>query len=132
MTSSIPDSFSTSDLEAMLESAPKEDEIKQQHSDDCPGCPECEITDQKIEKAAEAGLELMVEQCDDPVVHKLALIKVAHNMAAWHTRVGENANDRGDTDCGTAWLRDAGKWQAIMDIAMSIGLGPNDSWCNHD
>ena len=128
MTASVPDSFSMDELSNLLENAPQEEDLRAQHSDDCPGCPECEITDEKIENAAHAGLDLMCEQCDDPVVHKLALLKVAQNMVAWHTRVGENANERGDTDCGTAWLRDAGKWQAIMDIATSISLGPNDSW----
>ena len=109
----------------MLESAPKEEELKSKSSDD-------DITEDSIENAADAGLNLMCEQCDDPVVHKLALIKICHNMVLWHTRVGQNAQERGDEDCGIAWTRDAGKWQAIMDIAMSIGLGPNDSWCNHD
>ena len=126
MTSSIPDSFSTSDLEAMLESAPKEDELKAQHSDDCPGCPECEITEEKITAAAHEGLELMCKLIDDPIVHKAALMQVCNNMVQWHTKVGQRQFADSEEACGTAWMRDAGKWQAIMDIAMSISLGPND------
>ena len=132
MTSSIPDSFSLDEHSNLLENAPQEEDLKAHHSNDCPGCPECEITEDAIDEAAHKGLDLMCELISDPVVHKVALLKVANNMVAWHTTVGENANERGDTDCGTAWLRDAGKWQAIMDIAMSIGLGPNDTYCNHD
>jgi len=129
MTSSIPDSFSPKALEELLESAPKEEELKAQHSDDCPGCPECEDpTEKAIEDAAHAGLDLMCDMVKDPLVHKVALLKVANNMVAWHTTVGENAMERGDTECGAAWLRDAGKWQAIMDIAMSISLGGNDTY----
>ena len=127
MTSSIPDSFSLDELSSLLETAPQEEELKA-HSSDCPGCPECEITEDSINAAAHAGLDLMCERCDDPVVHKAALLQICNNMVQWHTRVGENANERGDSDCGTAWLRDAGKWQAIMDIAMSISLGPNDHY----
>ena len=120
--SSIPDSLSTADLQAMLADAPKE------HDQDCPGCPECdgEYSEANQESAVEQGLTLMIEQCDDPAVHKMAVLKVCNNMVHWHTKVGEAAMERGDTDCGTAWLRDAGKWQAVMDIVMSIGLGPND------
>lgn len=128
MTSSIPDRFSSADLEAMLESAPKEDELKAQHSDDCPGCPECEITEEKITQAAHEGLDLMCERIDDPVVHKAALLQICNNMVMWHTRVGQHQFADGEEACGTAWTRDAGKWQAIMDIAMSISLGPNDSF----
>lgn len=126
MTSSIPDSFSMDELSNLLENAPQEEDLRAQHSDDCPGCPECEITEDRITLAAHQGLELMCERIDDPVVHKAALLQICNNMVGWHTRVGENAHERGDTDCGTAWSRDAGKWQAIMDIAMSISLGPND------
>ena len=128
MTSSIPDSFSLDELSSLLETAPQEEDLR--HSDDCPGCPECEITAEKIDAAAHEGLDLMCKRIDDPVVHKAALLAICNNMVLWHTRVGENAHERGDTDCGTAWLRDAGKWQAIMDIAMSIGLGPNDHYSN--
>ena len=114
------------ELSNLLESAPQEEDLR--HPSDCPGCPECEITEDSINAAAHAGLDLMHERIDDPVVHKAALLQICNNMVQWHTRVGENANERGDNDCGTAWLRDAGKWQAIMDIAMSISLGPNDHY----
>lgn len=108
------------ELSNLLENAPQEDELK---------APQ-EITEALIESVADDGLQFMVERCDDPVVHKLALLKIAQNMVLWHSKVGEAANERGDEDCGTAWLRDAGKWQAIMDIVTSINIGPNDHWVN--
>ena len=126
MTSSIPDSFSTSDLESLLDSAPKEQEIKEP-------TPTFNNYEQQLEDAANEGLSLMCEKIDDPLVHKVATLRVANNMAAWHTKVGEAAMERGDTDCGTAWLRDAGKWQAVMDIILSIGLGDKDTYLiGHD
>ena len=122
MTSSLPDSFSFSDLQAMLESAPKEEEVRaEQQSSDDEG-----ITQESLLRAADAGLELMLEHIHDPVVHKAALIQIANNMVMWHTKVGENCFAEGETESGTAWLRDAGKWQSVLTTVMAINLGPND------
>ena len=128
MTSAIPDGFSIEALTELLDSAPREDEIKQAHDQDCSGCPECDVTEQAIEDAAHEGLNLMCEKVEDPLVHKVALLKVANNMVAWHTKVGEAAMENGQVEMGAAWLRDAGKWQAVMDILMSIAIGPNDTY----
>ena len=109
----------------MLESAPKEEEIKQEA--------EGVYTESAIEEAVWEGLQLMQDRVHDPVAHKLAVLKVCNNMVAWHSKVGETAHERGETECGNAWLRDAGKWQAVMDIVMSISLGDNDCWTiGHD
>ena len=118
-------------LSDLLESAPQEEELKAKHSDDCSGCPECEVTDERVEFAASEGLTHMFELCDDPVVHKVAILQIAQNMVLWHSKVGTTNFNNGDEDCGTAWTRDAGKWQAIMDIVMNINLGPNYTWCQH-
>ena len=128
MTSSLPDSFSFSDLEAMLESAPKEEEIhsQQQSSDDDDKSP----TEEDFMRAVNAGLDLMVDQINDPVVHKAALVQIANNMIVWHTKVGENCFADGEIESGTAWLRDAGKWQSILATALSIMVGPNDCFVN--
>ena len=120
MTSSnIPDSFSPQELEAMLKDAIKESDLnfKQQTESDW---------EERVHSAAHEGLELMVQNINDPVVHKAALLRICNNMVEWHTKVGEQANQETETEAGTAWLRDAGKWQAIMTIALSISLGPND------
>ena len=119
-----PDSFSTADLEALLASAPIEDDL---HTQIDPNEP----TQEQIEDVVTEGLDLMTSRITDPVVHKYALLRVASNMALWHTKIAEEQYKRGDTDSGTTWMRDAGKWQAIMDIAMSVSLGGNDHWMDN-
>ena len=113
-------------LSSFLENAPQEEELKaaDPHKDNW--------TEQEISLIAHEGLELMAQKCADPVVHKAALLFICNNMVQWHTKVAQNTLSNGDTDCGTAWMRDAGKWQAIMDIATSIALGPNDSWLDQE
>lgn len=121
-----PDSFSMSDLKALLDNAPIEDEVHTPQID-----PENPTEDQ-IDQVVSQGLDLMTDQIKDPVVHKVALLRVASNMALWHTKIAEGHFERGCPEGGTAWMRDAGKWQAIMDIAMSITLGDNDAWLTAD
>ena len=113
------------ELSNMLENAPQEDELHASEEED-------KFTEEFMEKAANEGLELMTDRCKDPAVHKLAVLKICHNMIVWHTHVGEAAFERGDEKCGAAWLRDAGKWQSMMDIVSNISLGDNDHWCDHD
>ena len=117
-----PDSFSTADLRALLANAPIEDEVHAPQID--PQNP----TEEQIEDVVNEALSLMTDKINDPVVHKLALLKIASNMALWHTKIGEKHFSEGCTEGGTSWMRDAGKFQAIMDIALSISLGDNDQW----
>ena len=127
MTSSnIPDSFSMDELSNMLENAPQEDELHASQEEDD------KFTEEFMEKAANEGLDLMTDSCKDPAVHKLAVLKVCHNMIVWHTHVGEAAFAVETLAAAHAWLRDAGKWQSMMDIVSNISLGDNDHWCDHD
>ena len=117
-----PDSFSTADLQALLANAPIEDEVHAQEID------LDNLTEDQIHEIVSEGLNLMTSKIQDPVVHKVALLRIASNMALWHTKVAEGHFERGCVEGGTSWMRDAGKFQAIMDIALSIHLGDNDQW----
>ena len=121
--SNIPDSFNMDSLEELLNDAPREEDIHAESHSDI-------YSEDVMVHAAKAGLDSMTDLVPDPAVHKAALLKICTNMINWHTAVGENANEEGHTDCGTAWMRDAGKWQAIMNIARGIDLGENDHWCD--
>ena len=132
MTSSIPDSFSLDELSNMLENAPHEEDLRAQHSDDCPGCPECEATPERIEDIANEALDFAASKCDDPLVHKVIAMKVMHNMIQWHKHVAIRQLNEGNEASMGAWMRDAGKFQAVMDILTSVTVGPDDFTCDHE
>ena len=125
MTQSIPDGFSMSELEALHEVA--------RHEDDC-RCEKCadderlfdgKTSDEVCDIAAK-HLDAATDDCNDPIVHKVMALAIIENMIAWHTKVGMNQeNERS----ATAWLRDAGKFQAIANILTQVTVGPNDFTC---
>ena len=123
MTASIPDGMSFSELESLLESAPSDVTDAPQTDDD-------EDTRSDLQKVADKYLQLALEEENDPMVHKLMIMRALSNMVDWHNRMGFSHFEDNDTDIGGAWLRDAGKFQACMDIMMSIKIGPDDD-CVH-
>ena len=126
MSTSFPDGISFSDLENLAESA--------RHEDDC-RCEQCEPkkgpqfdgkTQGEVEEIACDALEQALEKCNDPIVHKIIMLRALSNMVDWHTRVGEKMFNDDEERSGICWLRDAGKFQACMDILMNIQIGPED------
>ena len=123
--SNIPDSFNLDELSSLLENAPQEEEL---HSDNA----DKEITPEFIEGIANEALQLATERLSDPLVHKVMAMKVMHNMIQWHKAIGEKQFAEGHVACGGAWMRDAGKFQACMDILCSITIGEDDFTCDHE
>ena len=126
MTSSIPDSFSMDELSNMLETAPQEEDLHAENSN------KQEFTPERIEDLANEALDLAASKCDDPLVHKIIAMKVMHNMIQWHRHVALRQLDEGNQASMGAWMRDAGKFQAIMDILCSIAIGPEDYTCSQE
>ena len=126
MTQSIPDGFSMGELEALHETA--------RHEDDC-RCEKCDNdeplydgkTSEEVCDIAHKHLDNASQECDDPIVHKVMAIMVIENMIQWHTKVGANQDNKRST---VAWLRDAGKFQAIANILTQVTVGPNDFTCD--
>ena len=124
MTSSIPDGFSMGELEALHEVA--------RHEDDC-HCEQCEDkvlfdgkTAEEVCEIAGKHLDAATDEVNDPIVHKVMAMSIIKNMIEWHTKVGiDQENERS----AVAWLRDAGKFQAIMNILTEVTVGPNDFTC---
>ena len=123
MTASIPDGMSFSDLESLLENAPSDVTDAPQTDDD-------EDTSPDLQKIADKYLELALDEENNPMVHKLMIMRALSNMVEWHNTLGFNYFEDNETDIGAAWLRDAGKFQACMDIILSIKIGPDDD-CVH-
>ena len=52
-------------------------------------------------------------------------------MVDWHKAVAIRQLEEGNQESMGAWMRDAGKFQAVMDILSSIAIGPEDFTCDH-
>ena len=131
MTSSVPDSFSMDELSNMLENAPQEEDLHAHASDcSCNDCDDKEFTPELIEKIARECLEAASDKCKDPLVHKVMAMIVIGNMVDWHRHVASRQLEEGNEISMGAWMRDAGKFQACMDILTSIAIGPDDFTCS--
>ena len=127
MTSSVPDSFNLDDLSAMLENAPQEEDLHSANNDDKQNC-----TPKYIEKVVQDTLELATDKCEDPLVHKVMMMAICSRMIQWHTQVAIAEFEDGNEKCGICWLRDAGKFQSMLDILVNISIGPDDYTCSQE
>ena len=114
-----PDSFSMDDLKAMLESAPKEEELKKVDTTH-------DFSEETVSRIADEALEYATDRSQGPLVHKLMILKIICNMIEWHSKMHSVILEEGEEHIALCWARDAGKFQAIMDILTSINVGPED------
>ena len=121
MTSSIPESFNMDQLSELLETAQSEDDMHTAADNS-----DKELTPEFIEGVAQEVLELATDKCPDPLVHKVIAMMVVCRMVDWHKGVATKQLEDGNQESMGAWMRDAGKFQACMDILTSIAIGPDD------
>ena len=121
MTSSIPESFNMDQLSELLETAQSEDDLHTAADNS-----DKELTPEFIESVAQEVLELATDKCPDPIVHKVIAMMVICRMVDWHKGVAIKQLEDGNEQSMGAWMRDAGKFQACMDILTSIAIGPDD------
>ena len=117
MTASVPDGISFDELQSMMEDA-----AKREPEEDCTFC----ASRRAIEEAAEVSLKTAIEIVHDPMVHKVMMLDILSNMVDWHTKIGESLMEDDCTEAGISWLRDAGKFQSMMGVLLSIEIGDND------
>ena len=135
MTSSIPDGISFGDLEAMQKDAARRDaerevqesiERAKAAAEEKPDAHYDGKTRDEVIDIAASLVENALQQCNDPMVHKLMMMMIIDNFLEWHTKAGINQMEDGDTRSSVCWLRDAGKFQAIHNILDTITTGPKD------
>jgi len=112
----------------MLENAPQEEDLHT--AADNSG--KQEFSPERIEAIAQEMLELASEKCPDPLVHKVIAMMVIHRMVDWHKHVASRQLEEGNEASMGAWMRDAGKFQACMDILCNIAVGPDDFTCSQE
>ena len=117
-----------SDLEAMLQDAPRDiTDIQPEASEDT------DEREDRLTKLAAQALDALTDPLDGQdaaQVEKVILHLIATKMVEWHSRVGHRISEE-DSDYMAAmgWHRDAGKFQAILNILDTITVGPDDFTC---
>jgi len=129
-SANIPDGFSMGELELLAQAAAHREE----ESTECDCCSDEEAcfdgkTEEEVKTIVEGLLTLSLEECNDPMVHKIMVLEIITNMIEWHTRQGLEEMEAGSERSTVAWTRDAGKFQAALGIILSISCGPNDWTC---
>ena len=115
----VPDSISFSDLEKIAEEAPKEEEQKLEG-------PYAGLTQEALVDLVSDKLQEISDICESPMAHKAAVGLIIDNMIEWHTRVSTHLIEEGNTKQAIGWARDAGKFQAVMNILGSISVCDQD------
>ena len=126
MTSSIPSGFSPEQLQDLLANAQVDPDETTHH---CIGdriAPDADDYQERITNAAHDALEYALNQINDPMVHKAMLIAICNNFIEFHNNVAEKISNEDDLERAAAWMRDAGKFQAIVNIAATVVCGEND------
>ena len=119
MTNSIPDGISFSDLESFRKDAEDKKAFK----------PDPEVptyddkTAEQVMKIADELCSEAIERCNDPIIHKAMMLNMLENMVRWHTTAGMEQETEMSRVC---WLRDAGKFQAMLNILTNVSCGPDD------
>ena len=116
-----PDGISFADLQSHLKDAPKEEDVQKVAEplyDDKTGDELIEIVNRHLTE--------ITEEVNHPLSHKLAAMEIMNNMIDWHTNIANKMIEDGETASAIAWARDAGKFQSIMNILVTIAIGNDD------
>lgn len=120
------------ELEKALELAPKEEDLGRAVIDDAECTCGDDLSPEFIERIAEDALQYASDKCSDPLVHKVMSMMIIQRMVQWHTLMALAQFEEGNNDSGTCWMRDAGKFQSMLDSLVNITVGPDDFTCTQD
>ena len=112
-------------LNAALESAPKEEDIQSKIQ-------KSEYSPEYVEQVASDALDFASDLVSDPIVHKIMVMMIVNRMAQWHTLIGDEQLKRDSQESAVCWYRDAGKFQSMMDSLLTIAIGNNDFTVTED
>ena len=132
MTASIPNGFSEEQLNQLMIEAV----LRKEAEDEAKDAPYGGLTRKEICAKAEASLDTMNDISKHALSHKLVVMQVISNYIEWHNQMAERLHEEGSHEIAAGWSRDAGKFQAIINLLQSVGVDPKDftvSWFDdHD
>ena len=119
MSTSVPDGISFSDLEALIEDAPTDivDKVEETTKED------------EFDKTVNAALDAFEAVSPEPTVAKAAVMAILNRMVAWHSGVAQQNMQDGEIESAIGWARDAGKFQACLNILSTIMVSDDDPTC---
>ena len=88
--------------------------------------PNGDFTQEQIIDFAGKYVSGVLQECNTPVVHKTMIINIINNFIRWHNAMAEKMVEDGEMKSAAAWLRDAGKFQAIVNILLTVNVGDDD------
>jgi hypothetical protein len=120
----IPNSISSDDLKGLMDKAPNENKVQ---TDNAKG-PYCGFTQEQVAALCDRLLNEADAACPHPVVLKALTMMIMNRMVEWHTRSGAHVGEesKGTDETAVYWLRDAGKFQAVMNILTTISVCDDD------
>jgi hypothetical protein len=119
--SATPDSISFEDLADLMVNAQQEVEPVDKEAASYDG-----HTSDEVSEVVRNGLSAMTDEVNHPIVHKLAACEIIHSLMEWHTTFAERLIEDGETVAAMGWAKDAGKFQAIMNILTTVGVCDDD------
>ena len=120
MSTSVPDGISFADLQKLAKDAPDDSAIVPTDG------PFNGLSEEELKDLIDTWLENMHEANGNPMFAKAIVWRIISNMVDWHTAGGEHQFKEGETESAVCWLRDAGKFQSILNILQTINVGPHD------
>ena len=73
------------------------------------------------------AMNVCIEKDQEPLlVHKAMAMIILQGMVAYHCKVADKLHADGEWDKTVGWSRDAGKFQAMLNIIRSVSVCPND------
>ena len=122
MTSSIPDSISTSALEALAETAKPDVKL-----------PPKKMTPDEMQDLIIRDVEESTDKFDNPTFgYKITAHYALFELFRFHNRMHEIAFEKGNQESALAFARDAGWIQLMMKGLQDIQCGPGDYMCPID
>ena len=117
----VPNSFNMDQLSEALENAPAEAEYNV--NEKASQLMNDELWDLAHEQVAATG-----KLTDTPLVfHKAMLLQILGKLQTFHSTMSEHVREEGaPEDVCAAWLKDAGKIQACVNILMTISVDGED------
>ena len=120
MSTFVPDGISFADLQKLAKDAPEK------VTDTSTNGPHDGLTDNELKDLVDLWLTNMHETNGSPMFAKCIVWQLMNQMVEWHTSAGLHQFETGEPDSAKCWLRDAGKFQAILNILHTINLGDHD------
>ena len=90
------------------------------------------LTEEQVIDHAANFCGAALDECHDPMVHKLMGLQILQNFISWHEAVAFSQGEDGNIGSSIGWAEDLGKLKTAYELFKNISLGDNDFTVDHD